>query len=550
MKMKKSFRITSQTKIYLCAIVVLLAWLFYLVWKIGVDLTYNIADLPYHLAVSNGFAKAGGIVTWDFWESSPLGRAHNYPPLFHLIFANFLKTGLSPITTAKLMMEFTLVGGLAVYCWGVTKLFNLKFAFISTFLVATSFLFVRNAVTFMPATFTLFLAPVLFYALLKKRWISYIALLILMLYLHLFMPLLILFGIFLYLIIFDREFFWQWAKATAIALIAYSPWLLHVLLGGFDYIKYFDASYSTMEWIRWPTINIFIYFLGAIGLFFLFKKLDKQDKPAKLFLIMFFVFLGVALLSSNRIANGNLLLVASLFAASVINCSKQSSLLVKVFYIFILVSCAINTLYITMNGKHPVINLSKSSIVATVHPDTQTIFAQDDYNRIGRIIRENTTKNDTIISMVSLYGVEEYDRYAQVSIANYWAVNSDLVTMNMRQPELFHRPLLDPSKTKIFMTPVPVTDIDSNMLNYYNMLSDPKTLSYLQNNFTLLSSTQSPAQQRVYFYLNNDSNAVKGTIPRPKVPLWVADVCVIALISVVLLGLKNSKTKDKCCVSD
>lgn len=188
-------------------IVILLAILAFVIWREGSGLALSTADLSYHMAAASGYARAGGIATWDFWESLPLGRPQNYPPLFHLILATLLKFGITNVVAAKIIGEICLIGGFIVFNYGLSKLFNIRVAFWSTFFLVLSLEFVKISDTIMPASIVVFLVPLLFYSFQKEKWITYITVLIFMFYLHLFLPLIILFSLAIYILIFERLMF-------------------------------------------------------------------------------------------------------------------------------------------------------------------------------------------------------------------------------------------------------------------------------------------------------------------------------------------------------
>lgn len=527
-----------KNSVYFLGLIILLIWLVFFIWRTGINLTFNLSDIPFHLATSAGFARAGGIVTWDFWESLPLGRAHNYPPLFHIFFANFLRFGLSPVNTAKLMMEFTIVGGFLAYIWGISKLFNIKIAFWSVFFTFSSLYFIRLSATVMPATLTLFLLPALFYALRQKKWISYAIILIFMFYLHLFLPYVILFGLLIYIILCERELFRSWLTVTAIAFLCYSPWFIHVLFGGFEYIKYFDNSYSIQESIKSLNINIAIYLLLAISWIFFIKKKKQRTEPEKFIWIMIFIFLLMSFLSLNRIFNGNLLLLSSVPAAmAVIELRKNNTF--KVAVLLLALVCGYNTFYVEIKSGMPRASIKKSAFLSEIYTGNMSYFSQSDYGDINTIIGKETRAGDSVIAMVPLYQDSETNKFSQMSIANYWAVPNQLSTLNLRQPEIYHRPPLAVAGAKVLITSTMLSDIDANLLRQYGYDESDEALSRIHNNFAPLTYSQSTSGETIYFYLNKSSETIKESISKARVSLLLADIIMIFLFLILLRDLKK-----------
>lgn len=282
----------KESTYYQIALFALLAFVAYYVWQRATNLFFGFDDFSYHLAVAQGFVRAKGIVTWDFWESLPVGRPHNYPPLFHLFLAGLLKLNFSTVTIAKLAIESVVVGDLLIFFFGLKKLFNIKIAFWAVFFSVLSVDFVRMSATVLPSTIIIFCIPLLFCFLKKKKWLGYIALLVLLFYTHLFVPYIILFSFVIYFLIFDRKMIWQFILASAISFVFYLPWFLHVIFSGFSYIKYFDSNFTPTD-NRYIIlgINILVFLLVVTYLVSL-KKLDRKfSKESTLFLILILVLL-------------------------------------------------------------------------------------------------------------------------------------------------------------------------------------------------------------------------------------------------------------------
>ena len=132
----------------------------------------NFLDIYYHLATAQGFAKAGGFITHDFWSYAPVGRPHLYPPLFHFVILALLKTGLSPLFVARLLDVFVFPAFLAVIWFFMYSLFNGRLAFFSILISASLYSFYLASSNFMPATFACIFGLLSFWAHERGRIIS------------------------------------------------------------------------------------------------------------------------------------------------------------------------------------------------------------------------------------------------------------------------------------------------------------------------------------------------------------------------------------------
>ncbi len=126
-------------------------------------------DIPYHMAVTRAFREAGGVVTWDFWDSAPSGRPHIYPPLMHVGMSLLEDVGLSPETVATMVcvVMFPLI--LISMWWAVRKLFGPRAAFYSLALLAVPYAFFYQAGITIAASAVLALTPLMFLAMEKDR---------------------------------------------------------------------------------------------------------------------------------------------------------------------------------------------------------------------------------------------------------------------------------------------------------------------------------------------------------------------------------------------
>ncbi|MGE5197295.1 MAG: hypothetical protein ACM3IL_02200 [Deltaproteobacteria bacterium] len=113
----------------------------------------NFMDIYYHLAVAQGFAKAGGFSAHDFWSYAPYGRAHLYPPAFHFLTLALIKTGLPVLGVARLLDVVTFPLFLLSIWLFMRLLFNARLAFFSVLLSSSLYSFYLASSNFMPVTY-------------------------------------------------------------------------------------------------------------------------------------------------------------------------------------------------------------------------------------------------------------------------------------------------------------------------------------------------------------------------------------------------------------
>ena len=183
-------------------------------------------DSYYHLAVIQGFRQAGGITLHAFWESAPAGRAHLYPPLFHLLWWPAAALVRNPITVAQL---WSLLGAPALFlamAWAARRLESPRRAALTIIaaLLASNVLFS----TLLHPTATLALIGILgvWVALERDRAVVAGLLVGAIGWTHLGLPWITLLALLL-LGAADRARRRAWT-AAAIGLLIMAPWWLHI----------------------------------------------------------------------------------------------------------------------------------------------------------------------------------------------------------------------------------------------------------------------------------------------------------------------------------
>ena len=528
--------------IYHFLIGLMLLFLVYFIWKIGFGIPSSFTDLSFHLATAQGFSRAGGIVTWDFWESLPFGRPHNYPPLFHLVLASFLKTGLTPTIAIKLMMELTVVGGMAIYAWGLNKLFNIKVAFYAIVLLIFSSHFIELSATVMPATIVTFLVPALLYFALNKKWLSYLLLLVIMFYLHLFMPYFVLISMLIYVIFFERKIIKPFLIVSLISFILYLPWLIHIILGGWEYIKYFDVNTGPDIWNKYVLINFIAVILTIFGAIILVIKRKQLSKRYFFFFILALVILSPSFIIAGRLLDSHFLVFAVVLSTIVIAEIWQNHLKVFLILLFFMYCWFTPTLIVGDINK---ITLSPS-IINYKNIKYLRVFndPNQNYSPIINSISKKSQKGDTITTLATTFENSSVDRHYQLSISNIFASYTNLATLNLRQPEIYHRPLPDVTKTKFLLASLPLDKLDSTFFSNFGYTNPEVVAEFVKNNFQPISDV-SPDFNTTLYCLYNTNDTYHEQMPNFIFPLWLGSGILLVFIGIILYDNKNLKSVKK-----
>ncbi len=535
---------------YLLLIVLILVLLSVLIFQQGTKLFYSISDFSYHLAVAEGFTRAKGVVLHDFWESLPLGRPHNYPPLLHIILATFIKMGFSTVVAAKLIIEVVVVGGLAVFGWGISKLFNIKTAFWSVLLLSFSTYFIQMSATVLPSTLVLFTAPSMLYFALNKKWTAFGSLLVLILYTHLFMPYFILLSLFLYLLIFNQKLILTTLKITLLAFVVYSPWLIHVLFQGFSYIKYFDSGFSGSSLVSSSfSINILLIALAVIGMIYIARTHLKVNNP-----VFFFIFLTIVLLpfsgfTTNRFTNGHMLVNMSVIAAIglVFMTKKQSSLIRQyvptVLAVLIIMFYLWQTAYLVItHGEKLKIDLKPSLLQSILYGNTFPLESLE--NKLVdffKVIKENSMPGEPIYSAVLSFDNNFTVPTQQIHVANLLASNTSRPIINLRQPEIFSRPSPKLEDARFIISNSSPESFEGKNCQKYEK-SEYSIPCDKGKNLTLMSSYSTGTSVGYFLYRNDGDSVVREIIPRFHIPFWLCWTVIIVLLSLITKDNLNKKT--------
>ncbi|MFH1150835.1 MAG: glycosyltransferase [Actinomycetota bacterium] len=221
-------------------------------------------DTYYHMGVTSGYARAGGVALHSFWEFAPAGRAQLYPPLLHIIMFALTGLGLSTLSAGRLVAfaAFPLIAFTTWYC--MRRLFSSRTAFYTTVLICSCYLLFWHSAVESAASLVLVLTPLIFVAVERNRRIAAAVLLALALYSHLTLGHLVAFALLIYAV-HRRENFKEIAVVLVGAYLLWLPWGIHILA------NYRSLSFSS------PTgggisIHVLIWLVALAGFVYCYFK--------------------------------------------------------------------------------------------------------------------------------------------------------------------------------------------------------------------------------------------------------------------------------------
>jgi len=225
-------------------------------------------DTGYHMAVTAGYARAGGIALHSFWEFAPAGRAQLYPPLLHVIMYAFTGLGLSATTTARLVTFAAFPLLLLSGSYGMRKMFSSRSAFYTVVLLASCYLLFWHSAVESAASLVLILTPLIFVAVDRNRKVAAAFLLALALYSHLTLGHLVAFGLLIYAI-HRREMFKEILIVLVGAYLLWLPWGIQILM------HYKSLSFDQGGGAGGITVHLLIWLVALAGFVYCYFKKEK-----------------------------------------------------------------------------------------------------------------------------------------------------------------------------------------------------------------------------------------------------------------------------------
>jgi len=190
-------------------------------------------DTPYHLLMGKMYADYGRVTLWDYYEYAPVGRPQVYPPLLHVIiwWAHSL-TGMDYIAIGRVfaVVQFPLAL-LSIYYF-VRRIYGCPEALYSLLTLSSISMFWMWEVTVAPTAVLVILYPAFLYYFYKKSLAPSVLIMASAFYMHLGMPFIFVASAVTLSILAaaKRVSYWGFlAKCLGLSLLAYLPWLVHVL---------------------------------------------------------------------------------------------------------------------------------------------------------------------------------------------------------------------------------------------------------------------------------------------------------------------------------
>lgn len=222
-------------------------------------------DCYYHLSVMRGFDDAGGWVGRAFWENAPVGRPHLYPPLFHLLEWTLFKTGLGPITIARLC-DVSIYPLLLFVVWSTVKnVYSSRLAFFGLFLLSSSYTLYLAILNNTPFSLAFIFGILAFYSFKRSKYLATLLWLVLSFYTHSLMSWLAVLALFMDTLLRAQErrhFLKIFLAAVALA----SPLFIHQLRF-LSFVKFFRTNEFYFAELDLP-----VYLLALAGDFLVIKN--------------------------------------------------------------------------------------------------------------------------------------------------------------------------------------------------------------------------------------------------------------------------------------
>lgn len=354
-------------------------------------------DGYYHLSVANGFIASGGWVSWAWWDFSPFGRPHLYPPFYHFVLVFLIKCGLSGLNALRLAEVLIVPVFFFVFWYILRSLKDDKFAFLCLSSAAGFFTFYSSVSANVPASLAIIFGLLAWFFLKKKKWVSSAVSMSLCFYSHAGIPW-VFFASLLLLAAFNREYRKLSLKAAFTAIAIFLPFILHAA----RYIKFIHLS-SLVE-ARFISFNFVAMLCAFMSMYF-----NRRNKD---FLILLFWgyflasavvfikypyrffsaqgFLGFAFFSAYFLWS-----VSGYFAKR----QKLFLVLISLYLLFINATFCIEDNKIKFNFFDSTFS---SLLTKKAYEDTafKPVFSEKFYLPIVKVIRENSSADDIISSNV------------------------------------------------------------------------------------------------------------------------------------------------------
>jgi hypothetical protein len=506
-------------------------------------LTYVAEDITYHSLVAENFIRAGGVTTWDFWESLPEGRPQNYPPIFHLLLVPFFYFGAE---TQVIQLVFPLFCFLIILLsWlGLRKIFTDQVAFFGLILSLADTQYLVFQTTIVPASIVLALSPLSISFIKERRWLAISAVLAIMFYTHMIMPWIIVSAIIIWLAA-DRDRLKKFIWSLILAILLYSPWLIH-LIYNHQFIKYIDSSYQTAdEPINNLAFNLSFWLLVSLSTIYLtFKNKVKPAEKISFFIILMIVQIPLIfyLFPDRFFSSGGFFAGATILAYTIslfwnkyhgywhkLAIISLCTLLSVTYQIFI-INKVTNTSTVVLSPSFwsQAVLIKNLDEYKVIKPNYR--FSEENIN-LAKLINKNTVLGDTILNVSPILDISLARETQKYAIAQFFAALSNRASLNRRLPDYHKLDNVDPAKATIILADIHQTYLSTLPIKK----KDEIIATTIKNDFIYLGESG-----RLIAFKNKSADTIKSKPAKPVVSFFTAYLLLALLIALIILDKRKS----------
>jgi hypothetical protein len=471
-------------------------------------------DIYYHLLTGWGFIQAGGYSGWDFWQHAPVGRAHLYPPLFHLILAFLIKIGFKEIILAKIFETITPILFLLAVWHFVRRNFSERLAFFVLVAASSSFSFYMSLINHIPATLAIVFGFLALNQLLQRNFLRSALLLALCFYIHIGVTWLFSFSIIFYGLL-NREYRKLCLSVFVSAIILSLP-ILFKQWTAIKSISHIGLSLHERFFCQFKLIE---YILALFGLITVLKR----GKSYLLFLSLFFASFILLFYPYRFFSAEGYLPVILLSAVALDNLytsriNKGSYLRfgipLLIFFIAVISPTLLREKPSGQDNLRYRLLFGHTAFMGMLFPAagnmefSKTIWLPDEYLSTAAVIQENSRRDDIIYSTIDIVGV------CLASI-------SRRATSNALLPEIEAARRFDP----LLASKIIVAAKDDN----------PVWLDNIVNNYKLTKVSEN----KLFIIFNNPLCRAKVKVEKATVPFWAVGIIGLAFTLLFLQAKKS-----------
>ncbi len=505
--------------------------------------TYS-EDVAFHMSIGQHFEQVDGIATWTFWESPPQGRANIYPPLFGLVNMLIAKTGIEPITHAMIMRFIGVVIATLIGWLGVRLLYSPRAAMFFVLIVTATDYAIRLQSSIVPASLVIFSTPLLIYLIQKKRLLGSVALLTLILYTHMTIPVFVVTALAIWGVV-CREHFKTVITTLIAAGILYSPWLLHIIINFFS-VKYFNNDYAGYAEKLQMLINVELYVLIIAALVYCVIHFRKPEFRASLFFAIFFCLqIPLTLYNwpnrfflSGGLFSGSVL-IAFLLDYFISHYRKKLSIIFAVVVIGTLHAALILLVAHSDTGINWGTTRIQGGVFFKQHPLSDTLVKSgfdNEAQQLANQIREKTEPDDIIVNLSTVFDITQIRPDKLYVPAQLFAALSYRAMGGHRAPEVFVYKPVPFEKGKVLL----VDYRQTNEFKNQKTEKEQKIADIIDEQFSYLGE-----YGRLQIFINNSDDVIKATPTGIIFPSWLAIALLLLGLGTVVNQVYKATTQDE-----